>query len=71
MVVLLEESAAGSGCDNFGLRMAESRQLSSFGVVSLLITHQATLRDALVTTIDYRYMVNESLAMQIEDAGKW
>ncbi len=70
MVALLEEAAAGSGCITFGLRMAESRQLSSFGVVSLLISHQATLRDALVTTMDYRHMVNESLAMQLEDAGR-
>ncbi|WP_213959920.1 AraC family transcriptional regulator [Variovorax sp. dw_954] len=70
VVALLEEAAAGSGCDTFGLRMAESRQLSNFGVVSLLITHQATLRDALVTTIDYRHLLNESLAMQLEDAGR-
>ncbi|MDM0116981.1 AraC family transcriptional regulator [Variovorax sp. J22R133] len=70
VVALLEESATGSGCDTFGLRMAESRQLSSFGVVSLLITHQATLRDALITTIDYRHLLNESLAMQLEDAGR-
>jgi AraC-like DNA-binding protein len=70
VVALLEEAAAGSGCITFGLRMAESRQLSNFGAVSLLITHQATLRDALVTTIDYRHLVNESLAMQLEDAGK-
>jgi len=70
VVALLEEAAAGSGCATFGLRMAESRQLSSFGAVSLLISHQATLRDALVTTMDYRHLLNESLAMQLEDAGK-
>jgi len=69
-VTLLEESAAASGCMNFGLRMAESRQLSHFGAVSLLISHQPTLRDALVTTIDYRHLLNESLATQIEAAGR-
>jgi len=69
-VALLEESAAASGCTTFGLRMAESRQLSHFGAISLLISHQPTLRDALVTTIDYRHLLNESLATQIESAGR-
>lgn len=69
-VALLEEAALSSGCDTFGLRMAESRQLSNFGAVSLLISHQPTLRDALRTTIDYRHLLNESLAMHIEDAGR-
>ena len=69
-VALLEDAARSSGCLTFGLRMAESRQLSNFGAVSLLISHQATLRDVLITTIQYRHLLNESLAMQIEDAGR-
>lgn len=69
-VALLEDAAERSGCESFGLRMAESRQLSNFGAVSLLISHQPTLRDALATTIDYRHLLNESLAMHIEDAGR-
>lgn len=68
-VTLLEESARECGCMTFGLLMAESRQLSDFGVVSLLLTHQQTLRDVLRTTIQYRHLLNESLAMYIEDAG--
>lgn len=66
---LLEESAVLSGCSAYGLRMAELRQLSDFGAVSLLISHQRTLRDALATTIRYRRLLNQSLAMEIEDAG--
>ena len=69
-VALLEESARASGCQTVGLRMAESRQLSNFGAVSLLISHQPTLRDALITTIDYRHLLNESLALYIEDADQ-
>ena len=69
-VALLEDAARSSGCLTFGLRMAESRQLSNFGAVSLLISHQATLRDALTTTMQHRHLLNGSLAMQIEDAGK-
>ncbi len=67
---LLELAAQASGCETFGLRMAESRQLSDFGVMSLLISQQPTLRDALATIIRYRHLVNESLAILLEDAGK-
>ncbi|WP_198781021.1 AraC family transcriptional regulator [Shewanella putrefaciens] len=70
VVDLLELSAAQSGCQNFGLRMAESRRLSDFGVVSLLLSHQATLRDALNVIIEYRHLMNEALAIYIEEEGK-
>lgn len=69
-VRLLEDSANASGCDTFGLRMAESRQLSDFGVVSLLLIHQPTLRDALVTTMKYRHLLNELLAIHVEERGR-
>ena len=69
-VQLLEHAASATGCDTFGLRMAQSRQLSNMGVVSLLLTHQPTLRDVLATLIEYLHLLNESLAMQLEDAGK-
>jgi AraC-like DNA-binding protein len=66
---LVEDAAAATQCDTFGLRMAESRQLSHFGVLSLLLLHQATLRQALATLIAYSHLLNESLAIQMEDAG--
>ena len=50
--------------------MAESRQLSDFGVVSLLLIHQPTLRDALVTTMKYRHLLNELLAIHVEERGR-
>lgn len=68
-VHLLESSAAASGCQTFGLRMAESRQLSDFGAVSLLLSHQRTLRDALKVVVQYRHLLNDSLAIFIEEAG--
>jgi AraC-like DNA-binding protein len=68
-VALLEETARQTGCDTFGLRMAELRQLADIGVVSLLLTHQRTLRDALQILTEYRHLMNESLAINIEDAG--
>jgi AraC-like DNA-binding protein len=66
---LLETSAVQSGCPTFGLQMAESRRLSDFGALSLLITHQATMRDALMTLVQYRRLLNESLVVSVEEAG--
>ncbi|HSC85295.1 MAG TPA: AraC family transcriptional regulator [Pseudomonas sp.] len=68
-VRLLEDSAAACGCNTLGLRMAESRQLSDFGAVSLLLTHQRTLREALQVVVQYRHLLNDSLAIYIEEAG--
>jgi AraC-like DNA-binding protein len=71
-LTLLEESAHRTRCPTFGLRMAELRQLSDFGVISLLITHQRTLRDAIETLIQYRHLLNldDALVMRIENVGK-
>ncbi|HEY2595503.1 MAG TPA: AraC family transcriptional regulator ligand-binding domain-containing protein, partial [Chloroflexota bacterium] len=66
---LLERSAEASGCPTFALRMVRSRQVTNFGAISLLITHQATLREALATTVEYRNLLNESLAMSLEEQG--
>jgi AraC-like DNA-binding protein len=68
-IQLLEQAAQATGCETFGLRMAQSRQLSNLGVVSLLLSHQPTLRDVLATLIGHLHLVNESLAIGLEDAG--
>ncbi len=68
-VSLLEDSAQESGDMAFGLRMAELRQLADMGGVSLLLAHQRNLRDVLQTTIEYRHLLNPSLATFIENAG--
>lgn len=68
-VDLLELTAQACQCESFGLLMAENRQFSDLGPVSLLLTHQRTVRDAINTTIQYRHLLNEGLAMYIEDAG--
>lgn len=69
VVALLEESAQLADCPTFGLRMAESRSIADFGAISLLLTHQRTLRDALRATIQYQHLLNESLALYVEEAG--
>ncbi len=69
-VDLLELSAQAAQCESFGLLMAEARQFSDLGPVSLLLTHQRTVRDAIHTTMQYRHLLNEGLAMHVEDTGK-
>ena len=70
VVTLLEDSAQAAQCPTFGLRMAESRQLSDLGAVSLLLTHKRTLREVLLAMINYRHLMNEALALQVEDVGE-
>ncbi|HEX3887921.1 MAG TPA: AraC family transcriptional regulator [Phenylobacterium sp.] len=69
VVDLLEASAVQSGCETFGLRMAESRQLSDLGAVSLLITHQATMGDALMTLVEHRQLMNPALVVDVSVHG--
>ncbi len=69
-VALLEESARLTQCPTFGLRMADLWQLSDLGVVSVLLTHQRTLRDAVGTLVQYRHLMNKFLVIRIEEAGK-
>lgn len=66
---LLEASAAASGIESFGLRMAESRQLSNLGPVGMLIRDQPTLRDSLAVLLRYHALLNRSLSMVIEEAA--
>ncbi|MDE2363203.1 MAG: AraC family transcriptional regulator [Hyphomicrobiales bacterium] len=66
---LLECAASDANCPTFGLRMAESRKTSDFGAVSLVISHQATLRDVLETMVRYRNLLNSTLALHVEMVG--
>lgn len=66
---LLEASAALSGIETFGLRMAESRQLSNMGPVGMLVRDQPTLRDSLVVMLRYHVMLNGALSLTIEESA--
>ena len=66
---LLEASAAASGVESFGLRMAESRQLSNMGPVGMLVRDQPTLRDSLVVMLRYHAMLNGALSLDIEESA--
>lgn len=67
---LLERSAQLSRSESFALRMAESRQLSNFGAVGLVVRDQPTLRDSMKVLIRYHAALNGSLALAMEEAGE-
>jgi AraC-like DNA-binding protein len=66
---LLESAAATSGVESFGLRMAETRQLSNLGPVGLVVRDQPTLRDSMVLLLRYHAALNGALAMTLEEAA--
>ncbi|MBV8501343.1 MAG: AraC family transcriptional regulator [Paucibacter sp.] len=66
---LLERSAEVSGCEAFGLRMAESRQLSNLGPVGMLVRDQPTLRESLAVLTRYQVVLNGAMALVIEEAA--
>ena len=66
---LLERSAAVTGCQTLGLRMAEGRSLANLGAVSLLVAHQPTLRAALEAIREYRVRINSTLELHLEELG--
>ena len=69
-VALLDLTAQASGCETVGLMMAEARTLADFGPISLLLVQQPSIRAALGTIAQYRHILNESLGLFVEDAGK-
>jgi AraC-like DNA-binding protein len=66
---LLEDSAAASGCQSFGLLMAESRTLSTLGALSLLVMHQGNARGVIDGLVQYQSVLSEAHAISIEDDG--
>lgn len=66
---LMAQSAERSGCDSFGLKMAEARQFESIGPLVLLLQHLPTLRDVMTTLIEYRKSVSDVTHIALEEAG--
>jgi AraC-like DNA-binding protein len=64
---LLEASAQAAQVDDFGLRMAETRQFSNLGPLSFVARENATLRKTLESMSHYLRLQNEALTMRIEE----
>lgn len=64
---LLEMSAHLSGEEAFGLRLAETRRLSTLGLVGMLARDEPTVRLALAALLRYSRLHNESLVVEFEE----
>ena len=66
---LLELSARTSGHDDFGLRLAEYRQPSTLGPLSLVLRDEPDLRSALQLLMRYEHSYNEALRIRLSEGN--
>ncbi|HYU58729.1 MAG TPA: AraC family transcriptional regulator [Actinomycetota bacterium] len=64
---LLAASAVESGHDDFALKLAERRRLSTLGPLSVVLREEPDLREALALLIRYEHSYNESLRMTLTE----
>jgi AraC-like DNA-binding protein len=64
---LLEASAEAGAIEDFGLRMAETRELSNLGALGFAMREQPTLRKALESMAHYLRLHNEALHLRVEE----
>ncbi|MGY1738185.1 AraC family transcriptional regulator [Geodermatophilus sp. SYSU D00684] len=65
---LLERSAAASGCEDLGVRMAGYRRLSALGPLSVVLREEPDLRSALDLLIRYEHAYNGVLDLRLLEA---
>ncbi len=64
---LLEMAARQSGVETFGLRLAETRQISIIGPIGLLLREEATVGDAFHSLQRYITLHNEAARPRLEE----
>jgi AraC-like DNA-binding protein len=64
---VLESSAKASQCASLGLMIGETWRLPDFGIISLLLQHQPTLRQALLVIKSYRHLLSDSVMIDITE----
>ena len=64
---LLERSAEAAKVEDFGLRLAESRDVGILGPIGIVIYQEPDLRSALRSLVRYLPVHNESLALCLEE----
>lgn len=68
---LLEITARATQVEDFALRLAAQRKLSTLGPISLVLREEATAREAIDTLCRYLKLVNASLILVVEEAQDW
>jgi AraC-like DNA-binding protein len=66
---LLEFSARAGGREDFGLRLAEYRQPSTLGPLSLVLRYEPSLRSALDLLIRYEHSYNEAIRIRLSEGN--
>ena len=64
---LLELSAEMAQMEDFGLRLAESRELGILGPIGIVVRQEPDLRSALLSLARYLPLHNESLELKLEE----
>lgn len=64
---LLESSARASGCDDFGLRLAERRRFANLGPLSLALREEPDVRGVVTMLCRHEAMFNESLRLRLAE----
>jgi AraC-like DNA-binding protein len=67
---LLEITARATQTEDLALRLAAQRKLSALGPISLVLREDPTPRAAIDTLCRYLKLVNASLTIRVEDAGR-
>ncbi|MFL6081318.1 MAG: AraC family transcriptional regulator [Ornithinibacter sp.] len=65
---LLDATATEAGQEDFGVRLAERRQLSTLGPLSLVLREEPDLRSVLSLMMRYEYAYNEAMRMGIDES---
>lgn len=65
LVTLLEDSAARLGCPDFGLRLAQTQDISILGPVAVAIQHSPTPADALACASRYLFVHSPAIAFSV------
>ena len=67
LVHILDASSKTDNTSSLGLLMGETWRLSDFGVLSLLLQYQQTLRQTLSELHNYRHLLSDSVAIDITE----
>jgi AraC-like DNA-binding protein len=70
IIALLEDSATESGHDDFAVRLAELRQFSNLGPLSLVLREEPDVRSALQLLIRYEHTYNEALRLRMTERNE-
>ena len=66
---LLDTSAREAGREDFGVRFAELRRLSTMGPLSVVLREEPDLRSVLALLMRYEYAYNEAMRMRLDESG--